>query len=228
MGPIGTADVLIGPMRLLHPRLGLLVLPLLLAAWPAGTGQALAHASLVGSNPAAGTDLRAAPTSLRLTFSDGINATGTAIQVTDASGAQLQLGEPVVNDTVVTQRLKATTTPGTVRVVWRVTSSDGHPATGNFNFSVDAAAASTRSPDTSAGRTAGTGSSSATGGLERSSGSTSDDTSYSTSVPTFQRPTDRTNNEPLLIIVLTVAALIVVGGVAALIRLRSRDDDSDL
>lgn len=200
-------------------RLGLLlVLPLLLAAWLAGAGQAAAHDALVGSNPGAGTDLRKAPASLRLTFSDAVNATGTAIKVTDASGTQLQVGKPVVDDTVVTQRLRTTTVPGTIRVVWRVASADGHPVTGNFNFSLNAAAATTPKATTTK----------ATGALERSSGSSSDDTSYSTSVPSFQHPTDKTNNEPLLIIGLAVVAVVVIGGVASLIRLRSRGDDADL
>lgn len=203
-------------------RLGLvLVLPLLIAIWLVGAGPASAHDQLVGSNPDAGTDLHKAPSSLRLTFSDTVGDTGIAIQVTDAAGTQLQTGKPVVADDVVTQRLKPTTAAGTVRVVWRITSADGHPVSGNFNYSINAADAKR----TSASATAP---SSATTGLQRSSGSASGETSYATSVPSFQRPTDSTNNEPLLIIGAAVLGIVVVGGVAALIRLRARGDDADL
>jgi Uncharacterized protein, homolog of Cu resistance protein CopC len=206
----------------MRPRLGiLLLLPLLLTAWLVGAGHASAHDELVGSNPSAGTDLHKAPTSLRLTFSDTVRDIGIAIQVEDASGAQLQTGKPGISDTVVTQQLKAATTPGTIRVVWRVTSADGHPVSGNFNFSLNAADA----PKTT---TTAKASSTASGGLQRGSSSNSVETSYSTSVPSFQRPTDKTNNEPLLIIGMAVLAVLLVGGVAALIRLRARGDDADL
>jgi copper resistance protein C len=215
---MGSIDI-IGPMR---PRLGLLLfLPLLLTAWLVGAGHASAHDELVGSNPAAGTDLHEAPTSLRLTFSDSVNDIGVAVRVEDAAGTQLQTGKPVVDDTVVTQRLKRSKAPGTVHVVWRVTSSDGHPVSGDFIFSVNAADA----PKTSAPAKS---SSTATGGLQRTTASNDVETSYSTSVPSFQHPTDKTNNEPLLIIGMAVLGALVVGGLAALIRLRARGDDADL
>lgn len=215
---MGSIDI-IGLMR---PRLGLvLFLPLLLTAWLVGTGHASAHDELVGSNPAAGTDLHKAPTSLRLTFSDSVNDIGVAVRVEDASGASLQTGKPVVDDTVVTQRLKSSKVPGTVHVVWRVASADGHPVSGDFIFSVNAADA----PKTS---TTATSSSTATGGLQRGTSSNDVETSYSTSVASFQRPTDKTNNEPVLIIGMTVLGVLVVGGLAALVRLRARGDDADL
>jgi hypothetical protein len=197
----------------MRPRLGLLLLPLLIVAWFVGASPASAHASLVGSNPSAGTDLTKAPNRLLLTFSDSVHGTGTAISVTDASGAQLQVGKPTINDTVVSQRLKTTAVPGTIRVVWRVASADGHPATGNFDFSLNAASATTASTLTS---------------QSASSGNSDDSTSWGTSLPSFQTPTNKTNNEPLVIIGLTVLAIIVIGGVAALVRLRARGDDDDL
>lgn len=217
------AIVIIERMR---PRFGLvLFLPLLLAAWLVGADHASAHDQLVGSNPSAGTDLHKAPTSLRLTFSDTVHDTGVAVRVTDASGRQLQSGDPVVADDVVTQRLESTKTPGTVRVVWRVSSADGHPVSGNFNFSINAAEAA---GPTSAPKSAPTSKAPSSSGLQRTSGRSSDETSYSTSVPSFERPTDKTNNEPLLIIGIAVVGLLVVGGVAALIRLHARGDDADL
>lgn len=64
--------------------------------------------------------------------------------------------------------------------------------------------------------------------LQRSSTNTDDGTSWATSVPSFQHPTDSTNNEPLLIIAAAVLAILVIGAVAAMIRLRARGDDDDL
>jgi len=67
-----------------------------------------------------------------------------------------------------------------------------------------------------------------TAGLQRSSTNTDDGTSWATSVPGFQQPTDATNNEPVLIIGVAVLAVLVIGGLAALIRVRARGDDDDL
>lgn len=195
----------------MRPRLGLfLVLPLLLAGWLAGTGTASAHDELVGSNPSAGSVLAKGPSSILLTFSDTVHATGTAIKVTDASGTDLQTGTPAIDGSVVSQSLKVTTVPGPVHVVWRVTSADGHPATGDFDFSIKGTATSTT--------------------LQRTSTSTDTDagTSWGTSVPNFQHPTDKTNNKPVLLVGVVLLAVVVIGGLTALIRLRARGDDADL
>lgn len=194
-------------------RLGLLLLPLLLVAWLVSAGPASAHDELVGSNPAAGTELTKGPAQLRLTFSDTVRDLGAALKVTDAAGHELQTGKPVVDGAVVTQQLKPTTAPGPVDVVWRVTSADGHPVTGNFVFSIKGAA------NVASGGTATT--------LQRTT-NTDDATSWGTSVPSFQVPTNKTNNEPLLIIGMALLGVVVIGGIAAFVRLRGRDDDADL
>lgn len=75
--------------------------------------------------------------------------------------------------------------------------------------------------------TSGTATASATG-LQRSSTNTDDGTSWATSVPSFQQPTNHTNNEPVLIIGVAVLAVLVIGGLAALVRLRARGDNDDL
>lgn len=80
-------------------------------------------------------------------------------------------------------------------------------------------------PASAARGTSGTAVSSS--GLQRSS-NTDDGTHWATSVPSFQHPTDKTNNEPALIIGVSVVAIVAIGGIAALIRLRARDDDADL
>ncbi|RNI25240.1 hypothetical protein [Flexivirga caeni] len=70
---------------------------------------------------------------------------------------------------------------------------------------------------------------STTAGLRIGTGTNTDDgTSWATSVPSFQQPTNKTNNEPLLIIAGVVLAILVIGGITALVRLRARGDDADL
>ncbi|MBN9190104.1 copper resistance CopC family protein [Microbacterium sp.] len=121
----------------------------LLVASPAS-----AHDELVGTDPAAGSTVAALPGAITLTFSDIVIDDGTAnqVRVTDAAGSSLTDGSPQVQDNVVTQRLKgADAAAGTVTVLWRVVSRDGHPVSKSFTFTLAPAASST--PATSASAT---------------------------------------------------------------------------
>ena len=111
---------------------------------------AVAHDELIGSSPAAGSEVDALPAEITLTFSGVLidGAGTTQIVVTDASGADITGGDPVLDGTKVTQPLAASAAPGLVTVVWRVVSSDGHPASDQFTFTV--AGGSGASPEASA------------------------------------------------------------------------------
>lgn len=111
---------------------------------------AFAHDELIGSSPAAGSEVDALPAEITLTFSGVLidGAGTTQIVVTDASGADITGGDPVLDGTKVTQPLAASAAPGLVTVVWRVVSSDGHPVSDQFTFTV--ADGSGASPEASA------------------------------------------------------------------------------
>lgn len=70
-----------------------------------------------------------------------------AVEVIDSSGANVALTPPVVADTTVTQAVKPVTSPGVVTVRWRVVSSDGHPISGEYAFTVDAPVTPTASAE---------------------------------------------------------------------------------
>jgi methionine-rich copper-binding protein CopC len=108
---------------------------LLMAAAPAS-----AHDQLVSTDPVADSTLDALPAELTLTYSADILAEpgATLVQVTDATGADIADGDPVVSGATVTQALTPGAT-GAVSVVWKVVSSDGHPIDGAFGFTVAAA-----------------------------------------------------------------------------------------
>ena len=98
---------------------------------------ASAHDELIGTDPADGAVVETLPGELTLTYS-GVLLTGdgaTEISVTDAAGTDLTTGDPVVDGVRVTQAL-AGSPSGAVEVAWRVVSSDGHPISGTFSFSV--------------------------------------------------------------------------------------------
>lgn len=117
---------------------------LTLAAVAVLAGPALsasAHDELVTTDPAVDSVVTEAPTSVSLTFSAELlsDAGASEMQVLDASGAQVQEGTPVTEGPTVTQALGGELANGQYRVLWKVVSSDGHPTSGEFAFTLDAA-----------------------------------------------------------------------------------------
>lgn len=100
-------------------------------------GAASAHDELVATDPAAGAVLTEVPEALTLSFSAELlpEPGATEVRVTDEGGTALADGAPVIAGTTVTQ----TVLPGTgaYTVLWRVVSSDGHPISGEYSFTVD-------------------------------------------------------------------------------------------
>ncbi|MFV0320417.1 MAG: copper resistance protein CopC [Microbacterium sp.] len=110
---------------------------------------AAAHDQLVGSDPGADATVAAVPEQVVLTLSAEVLADEGAavVEVTDASGALVSTGDPVVAGVTVTQSLDAAAAvEGEFEVVWKVVSSDGHPIDGAFVFTV---ATATPSPTAS-------------------------------------------------------------------------------
>ncbi len=100
---------------------------------------AVAHDELIGAEPAADATVDTLPDALVLTFSGVLldDAGATAVAVVDSSCTSLTAGDPVLEGTKLTQPL----TPGAdgvVTVQWRVVSSDGHPISGEYAFTVGA------------------------------------------------------------------------------------------
>lgn len=114
----------------------------LLAAAPAS-----AHDELVGTDPAVDAALERSPEQLTLTFSANISdAPGASVvEVTDATGA-VDVGALVTTDNVLIVPLEGEAS-GAVTVLWKVVSSDGHPISGQYGFTVTAAPTPTDSPE---------------------------------------------------------------------------------
>ena len=98
-------------------------------------GGALAHDELLSSEPADGATVEA-PEELVLSFSGNIAQVGAQLQITGGDGNDVADGDPVVQGMDLVQPL-VDVTPGDYEVVWRVTSSDGHPISGTFGFTVE-------------------------------------------------------------------------------------------
>lgn len=101
---------------------------------------ASAHDTIVSSTPAADSQLTAAPTEVVLTFSNTLLSldenSGTAMTVIDESGEDWVAGPPAVAADTVTVPLAEGMPGGAYTVTWQVVSSDGHPTSGEYGFSL--------------------------------------------------------------------------------------------
>lgn len=143
--------------RSLIRRAAAVLVALLVAAGTivVGAQSAAAHDQLVQTDPADGSTLDVLPTQISLTFSaDPLDEAGaTVVQVTDAAGVVLNDGDTMQDGAVITQQLTPGAT-GLISVVWRVASSDGHPVSGEFSFTVTGTATASATPTPTASATA--------------------------------------------------------------------------
>jgi methionine-rich copper-binding protein CopC len=177
---------------------------------------ASAHDSLISSSPEAGSTVDTLPTELTLTFSAKlIDAEGaTEVVVTDAAGESVTDGPATVNGAIVTQPLMAEAEAGDYTVLWRVVSSDGHPISEEFSFTVANSTESTSSPEP-----------------------TSESTAEPTAEPTAAAPTatagpgtdvspspeaEETSPSTVMIWVLAIAGVLVIVGIIVWLVIRGR------
>jgi len=105
-----------------------------------GAGTASAHALLASSDPANGAVLPNAPTSVRMTFTEGPDPRLSTVLVLDAGGTKLAVGPPTLQPPrTLSVSMPADMPEGVYTVSWRVVSTeDGHVTAGAFAFGVGA------------------------------------------------------------------------------------------
>jgi copper transport protein len=116
----------------------LLVLAGVLVALLAGAGQAAAHASLLGTQPAPSSTLGSPPSSVTLNFGEPVQVTPQGINVLGPDGSTVDdesAGHVGGRSDTVGVAIKAQG-QGTYTVSWHVVSADSHPVSGAFTFSV--------------------------------------------------------------------------------------------
>ncbi|MBE7190207.1 copper resistance CopC/CopD family protein, partial [Jatrophihabitans endophyticus] len=101
---------------------------------------ALAHASVVGSNPVDGSRLKTAPSQVSITFDEDVTFGGIGyLHVTNQQGQRVDAGaafHPGGDGTKVADRLKKGLGDGSYTESWRVISADSHPVAGTIAFVV--------------------------------------------------------------------------------------------
>jgi copper transport protein len=97
---------------------------------------AAGHAALVSTVPAIGATIEQTPTTVTLTFNEGINGVGARVKVIGPDGKRYEDGDATATGRVLKQALKPDLPEGTSTVAWSVISEDGHRITSSFTFSV--------------------------------------------------------------------------------------------
>jgi len=102
------------------------------------TARVHAHAFLDHAEPRVGSTVPAAPSEVRLWFSENLEPAFSTLKVVNASGQQVDEGDARVDPAKPNQlaiSLKPLQ-PGDYTVRWRVVSVDTHATEGDFNFRV--------------------------------------------------------------------------------------------
>lgn len=113
---------------------------ILIAALGLSPGSASAHAALMRSTPADGATLTAMPKTAELVFNEDINPAFAQIIIRDGAGTNHVVDAPTVKGPSLTTEIPSGIVGGRVAVMFRVTSKDGHPITGEITFSAPGAA----------------------------------------------------------------------------------------
>jgi methionine-rich copper-binding protein CopC len=125
----------------------------------AGATPALAHARLVGANPAESSVVATAPDVITLNFDGPVKEAFTTVRVSGPDGTFYSDGAASARDNDVRQQVKPLPS-GEIRVTWRTVAADGAPLQGSYTFTNADPAGRTVSAGTTtatAGGTAATG-----------------------------------------------------------------------
>src|SRR5215216_473282 len=101
--------------------------------------QVEAHAFSVRAEPRVGSKVNKAPTEVCVWFTETVQASVSSIQVFDVSGKQVDKNDTHsdrANRAALCVSLIPALTPGSYKVIWRVTSMDTHVTDGNFHFQI--------------------------------------------------------------------------------------------
>jgi len=99
---------------------------------------ALAHNSLIGSNPGDKSTVDVGPPNVELKFDQPVQqgAELNTVVVTDASRNHWEAGPVTVHGNVVSTPLRVLGSAGVYTVGYRIVSADGHPVNGSITFTL--------------------------------------------------------------------------------------------
>lgn len=175
---------------------------------------ASAHDDLISSSPAADSTVDVLPPEIVLTFSADLisGGNGTEVRVLDANENLVSNGDPMVEGATVTQPLLAEADSGLYRVQWRVVSSDGHPTSKEFTFTVTNSTMPTADPTPTATESASAPLASPTA------------TATPTATPTLtaEDPADAASSPAWIWILVVLGILVIAAGITLAVILSRR------
>jgi copper resistance protein C len=186
-----------------------------------GAPAASAHDSLVSSSPSDGQTVATVPDRIVLTMNEAPVSVGTRVVVRGPDG-EVQQGSPRVVKNTVQQTVAAGSPAGRYTVVWRVTSGDGHPVSGTFTFTADAAGtvasgSATTTPNAQ-------GSTTTVPGAQATPTTAADQPGTPVAGPTSSTSTGESGQSGTFWALWLVVALVVMAGVGATVVRRRRLD----
>ncbi len=101
---------------------------------------ALAHARLNHAVPAVGSRVSGGPSELELSFSEGVAAGFSGVEIASAEGGAVAAGKATLDPdkpNVLHVRLGQALKPGVYVVRWHVVSVDTHRTSGSYKFTVE-------------------------------------------------------------------------------------------
>ncbi|TFU34142.1 copper resistance protein CopC [Microbacterium paludicola] len=228
-----------GGMRAAHPSslhrlltIGSAALLVMLGVF-ATTAPASAHDRLLTSDPSDGSTVQSMPDEITLTFDaavQSITENDTYINVLAPSGENLSTGAESIDGAIIRQQLSPATEAGAYTVEWRAVSSDSHPISGTYTFTVESASA-----ESGAGAVAPENDETATPPPAKGDVTPTPvkETPAASSTPPAADDEgdgdgdDRSFGEVLPWILLGVTGIAIVGALIAILASRGRGDDDD-
>jgi methionine-rich copper-binding protein CopC len=109
-----------------------------LAALLLGAGVAWSHAFLERAEPRVGSTVNAAPSRVRVWFTEALEPAFSTLEVVNEAGERVDRGPARIDaaSPALLQVPLKPLTPGSYRVKWRVLSVDTHVTEGDFTFRV--------------------------------------------------------------------------------------------
>jgi methionine-rich copper-binding protein CopC len=160
---------------------------------------AAAHNSQIGSSPAAGAVLKAAPDLVSVRFDAGLMDVGEALVVRAADGTIVSIGVPEIKRDTIRTAVRTDVPAGEYTVAYRIVSKDGHPVSATFTYLVTVGAAASPSP--------------------RPAKSAAASTSPAPATP-IDPATTASDSGPAVIIYVLIAVVIAGAGIALVLRSR--------
>lgn len=198
----------------------LTVLLALLVTLIAAAGPARAHDVLLGSSPEDGSVQASAPEEIVLTFSGEIATIGAQVVVEGPDGTVAD-GDPEVEGVTVTQPVSPDAPAGDYSVVWRVTSEDGHPISGDFTYEVTgdpetAEPEATTAPETEGAASDDAATTTSPAGTPGADDAPATERAAATDAVVPETPGSAGGGTPVWVWVVLGAALLALGGVGAI------------